>query len=258
MSARSLSVLYLDESLLIVDKPAGQVMHEGPGHTYDTTLTCKLLERFPELSVIGESGQPGMVHRIDKDTGGLVIVGRTQSAYLNLKEQIVTRSLKRLYLACVVRPPSAGGVWHDVLGRSGRQKMRVVRSYTPGADVVCDPSRFEKRAALAARVIAAKNGIGIIEYALDTGVQHQIRCQSSARGCPVIGDKLYGRRNCHALSDEYGMLLYAYCLSFVHPVSGERVDVVRYPPWIEGCCSIMGVSLQELDIKPQVGDVVYL
>lgn len=247
-SCDQLDLVYNDEYLLVINKPKGQVMHSAPGHHDAATLAHQLLVCWPQLATIGgDALQPGMVHRLDKDTSGLVMIARSNEAYSALKQQMRNRKVQRLYLACVARKFEQGGLWCDALGRAGRQKMKVFKSSAFPYDgmIPVNHKLFDKRqegrdflkyAILRARGMHCTKTISLVECQLHTGLQHQIRCQFSYRGNPILGDDLYGRRNTHALSKGYGMTLHAHKLTFTHPVSGEVKVVTSYPNWLDAFC----------------------
>lgn len=258
----SIEIIYSDTHLLVINKPTGCVMHASPGH--DTgTLAHYLLTHWPGLASVGEDpAQPGMIHRLDKDTSGLVIVAQDNNTYYALKQQMRNRTVKRMYLACVARRFERGGLWYDTLGRSGRQRTKVLGSLTLpyNAEIpafstsgqnrdFCKKYDFCKHAVLWARGICSTDAISLVSYQLHTGIQHQIRCQSSYRGNPILGDVMYGRRNSHALSSEYGMTLHAYQLTFLHPATNKIQTVTCYPRWLSAVCNEIGVAQDALVLE---------
>jgi 23S rRNA pseudouridine1911/1915/1917 synthase len=203
----SFDVLHADDAIVVVDKPAGLVVHPGAGHRGDT-LVEGLLARFPELGERFEGPRPGIVHRLDRDTSGVMVVARTVAAAKRLRAQFKRQTVEKVYLALAkgaVRP--AAGIIDAPIGR--------------------DPARRKRMAALPAgrpsrtryRVLGEAEGYSWLEVRPRTGRTHQIRVHLAAIGHPVAGDPVYGRRD-----KRVGRLaLHAWQLSFDHPRDGERV-----------------------------------
>lgn len=219
-----IDVIYEDSHLVIVDKPVGLVVHPGAGNP-DGTLVNALLARCPDgLSSIGGESRPGIVHRLDKDTSGLIVVAKSDEAHLGLVRQFSEHRVERAYRAAVwgVPKPAQGQV--DIpMGRcpANRKKMAVV-------------SRGGK-AALTRYAIVKAFGLhaSLLECRLATGRTHQIRVHMSAIGHPLLGDRVYGcRRNrVRTLPESMrsrfprleGQALHACLIGVVHPVTGERL-----------------------------------
>jgi 23S rRNA pseudouridine1911/1915/1917 synthase len=205
-------VVHEDSDVIVVDKPAGVVVHPGSGHP-SGTLVNGLLARYPELTEIGERARPGIVHRLDKDTTGLLVVARTSTAYDALVSALGRHEVERDYVALVWGHPEASrGVIDAPLGRSARKvtKMAVVvegkeaRTWYDVQRTYRDP--------VAAALVGCR---------LETGRTHQIRVHLAAIGHPVVGDRDYGGvRSGLAVARP---MLHAERLAFVHPGSGERV-----------------------------------
>jgi len=194
---------------VVVAKPAGLVVHPGPGHAHGT-LVHGLLERFPEIATVGDPARPGIVHRLDRDTSGLLVVARTAEAYTGLVGALAARDVDRRYLALVAGElASPRGVVDAPIGRSTRQRTRMaVRE-------AGRPARtgYEVRAAWPAA------GVSLLECRLETGRTHQIRVHLAAIGHPVVGDGAYGGRR---LDDGPSRpFLHAFALGFAHPVDGR-------------------------------------
>ena len=183
-----LSIAYEDEHLLVVDKPAGLVVHPAPGNASGTLVNALIAHCGDSLSGIGGVKRPGIVHRIDKDTSGLMVVAKTDAAHAGLARQFAEHSLDRAYLAVVwgrVSPES--GVIEGAIGRSpaNRKKMAIVSS-------------GGKPALTRYRVIRHFGDIAtLVECRLATGRTHQIRVHFSAKGHPLVGDATYGRMSYH-------------------------------------------------------------
>ncbi|MGB9885565.1 MAG: RluA family pseudouridine synthase [Moorellales bacterium] len=211
-----LEVLYEDQDLLVVNKPQGLVVHPAPGHAQGTLVNA-LLKRCPDLSGIGGALRPGVVHRLDKDTSGLMVVAKNDGAHLELARQLKERTLSRVYLALVHgRPPLAGTVRAPVGRHPKERKKMAVR--TEGG----------KEAVTHYRVLEYFPGYALLEVRLETGRTHQIRVHLASLGHPVVGDRLYGRRQ--PPLPVPGQLLHAFRLAFRHPRTGEHLEFSAPPP----------------------------
>ncbi len=173
-------VVYEDADLAVINKPAGLTVHPAPGHA-SHTLVNALLRRFPDLAGFGSSPRPGIVHRLDKDTSGLMVIARNEKTRLNLVEQFTSRSIKKGYLAVVTGKllPERGAV-DALIGRdpSDRKRMAVV---SRGREARTDY-----------KVLKYLVGYSLVEARIKTGRTHQIRVHFSAIGHPVLGDSVYG------------------------------------------------------------------
>jgi len=217
-----LDIVYEDQDLVVVNKPTGMVVHPAPGHLTGT-LTAALLYRCGDsLSGIGGVSRPGIVHRIDKDTSGLLVVAKNDIAHTSLAAQIKEHSCFRTYKALLVGTPGNGeesGRIDLPIGRHpvDRLKMAVI----PGNDYTSRPAVTNWT------VLEKYSGYSLTECRLETGRTHQIRVHMSYIGHPVLGDPLYGGANnqfCrqHPALIE-GQCLHAGRLEFTHPTSGKRV-----------------------------------
>jgi 23S rRNA pseudouridine1911/1915/1917 synthase len=207
-SPPGLTIPYRDADLLVVDKPAGVVVHPARGHR-DGTLV-QILGAEP---VGGEDpDRPGIVHRLDKDTSGLLVVARTDAALRALREALRERRVEREYLALVEgRPPARSGTIDAPLGRDRRVRTRVSVDTDDPRDAV---TYFEIDEALPRSTL--------LRVTLETGRTHQIRAHLVAIGHPVAGDPEYGTAGLYGLQRQF---LHAARLAFPHPVSGERIEV---------------------------------
>lgn len=212
-----LAVVYEDADLIVIDKPQGMVTHPAPG-AWEGTLVNALLAHCRDLSGIGGVARPGIVHRLDKDTSGLLVVAKSDLAHQSLSAQIALRTAKRQYLAVVhgTLPTEAGSIEAPIARHpSERIKMAVV----PGG-----------RPALTHwRMLEAFREASLVEVTLGTGRTHQIRVHMAHLGHPVVGDPVYGPKARLAFRLE-GQALHAFRLSFDHPVSGERLEFEAPPP----------------------------
>ena len=213
-----LKVLYEDDALVVIDKPAGLVVHPGTGQMTGT-LAAGLLHRYPELEGVGAVERWGLVHRLDKDTSGAILVGRTQDAFDSLVAQLRAREIGREYLALVegvLKPPT--GTIEAPIGRDPQ---------TPTRRAV---ARDGKHARTHYRVETnyTDRDLALVRVTLETGRTHQIRVHFAAIGHPVAGDPTYGSRREAALTPR--IFLHAGKLSFTHPDSRETVVVTSPLP----------------------------
>lgn len=220
------TVVHADDLVAVVDKPAGLVVHPGAGHD-EGTLVGGLLARFPDLADLVASGvcppdRPGIVHRLDKGTSGLLAVARTEEAYRDLVAQLATRSMERRYVALV-----AGAVADDrgeveaPIGRSARTptKMAVTASGRP--------ARTSYKV-LERRGVGTPTPTTLLELALQSGRTHQIRVHMAAIGHPVVGDARYGKPDRRLGPGRF--FLHAFQLAFDHPGSGARLTFSSEQP----------------------------
>ena len=202
------SVVYQDDDLVVIDKPAGLAVHPGPGHP-DTTLVNALLAMCPDIQGIGGEIRPGIVHRLDKDTSGLMVVAKTHQAHTSLSAQIKAREVTKGYLALVEGTPSSEqGKVDAPVGRHPRRRTRM-------AVVVGG-----KEARTSYKVREEFPGHSLVELYLETGRTHQIRVHMAHIGHPLVGDELYGKTS--PLVDRH--FLHAFHLAFNHPTSGEPLE----------------------------------
>ncbi|HVB06671.1 MAG TPA: RluA family pseudouridine synthase [Acidimicrobiales bacterium] len=211
------AVVHADEQLIVIDKPAGLVVHPGAAHREDT-LAAGLLHRFPDLAAAaaagaGEADRPGIVHRLDKDTSGLLVVARTPEAYRSLVAQLAARTMHRRYLALALgRVEAEEGLVEAPIGRSRRQPTKMA--------VTVDGREARTRYRVLER-FSEPEPATYLQLELETGRTHQIRVHLSAIGHPVAGDPRYGggRRGFGALRRPF---LHAAELELTHPGTGEQ------------------------------------
>lgn len=203
-----LKIIYEDDDILVVDKPAGLTVHPAPGHPAHTLVNA-ILAHLPHLAEIGDSLRPGVVHRLDKDTSGVMLVAKNSAAQADLAKQFKSHSVTKAYLALVKGKlePEEGIIEADI-GRDlrNRQKMAVVAE--------------GREARTEYRVIKYIGGYTLIEVMPETGRTHQIRVHLAAIGFPVVGDKVYGVKSPH-LSRQF---LHASRLGFRLPATGKYVE----------------------------------
>jgi 23S rRNA pseudouridine1911/1915/1917 synthase len=211
---RPLEVRFEDEHLLVVAKPAGLVVHPGAGHPTGTLVNALLGRDDPRLSAAGGTVRPGIVHRLDKDTSGLLLVAKDDRAHAALARDLAARRIERRYLALVQGHLDPDGTVDAPIGRhpGDRRRMAVV----PGG----------RRAVTHWHVLERLDGVDLVEVRLETGRTHQIRVHLSSLGHPVVGDRTYGADP--RLAERVGLrrpFLHAWRLRFAHPVSGDPVEV---------------------------------
>ena len=227
-----IEMVYEDEHLLVVNKPSGLTVHPAPGHPHGTLVNA-LLAYAPRLSQGSAPFRPGIVHRLDKDTSGLLIVARTDQAHARLTADLQRRAIERKYLALVWGEPCwVQRVVELPIGRHPVERKRM-SAFPP------DKAPHWARAARTHfRVRQRWRGFTLLEAKLDTGRTHQVRVHASAMGHPIVGDPLYGGRRRlpatlypadvsarlqAALDALPAQLLHAYALAFQHPITGEPI-----------------------------------
>ena len=220
----ALDIVYEDEHLLVVNKPKGMVVHPAAGNPDNTLVNALLYHCGESLSGINGVIRPGIVHRIDKDTSGLLVVAKNDKAHVSLAEQIKSHSFDRFYEAiCCGRFKEEKGTIDAPIGRhpKDRKKMAVV---SDGKNAV---THYE--------VICEYEGYSHVRFKLETGRTHQIRVHTSLKGHPIAGDTLYGARDKLGLD---GQCLHAKTISFIHPVSGELLSFdSKLPEYFENILS---------------------
>jgi 23S rRNA pseudouridine1911/1915/1917 synthase len=203
-------VVYVDDEVIVIDKPAGLVVHPGAGQG-EGTLVHGLLHRFPDLAGVGDPQRPGIVHRLDKGTSGLMVVARTSDALADLSSQLKAHDVERRYLALVVGEVAEGsGVVDAPVGRSARQPTRMAVTARGRAA----RTRYEVLERYTEPVPAT-----LLECRLETGRTHQVRVHLAAIGHPVVGDSRYGRGDALVMKRPF---LHAHELAFDHPADGTR------------------------------------
>lgn len=214
--AMPLDILYEDDDLLVVNKPPGLAVHPAPGLRGHTLLNA-ILFHFPHLADIGQSLRPGVVHRLDKDTSGVMLVAKNGAAQANLVDQFKNRAVVKVYMALVKgRLTPEDGIIEAPLGRDSRNRKRMA--------VVGESRGREARTRY--HVVKYTDGYTLLEVSPETGRTHQIRVHLKAIGYPVVGDPVYGVKSEH-LSRQF---LHACRLGFKLPSTGEYVEFTAELP----------------------------
>ena len=201
-------LVYEDDHVIVVDKPAGLSVHPGPGHP-DGTLVNALLALCPDIRGVGGVIRPGIVHRLDKDTSGIMVVAKTDKAHLGLSRQLKDREVTKGYLAMArgpIIPPE--GIIDQPIGRDPRNRKKMA---------VLEEGRASRTNY---KVIERLSSYDILQVYLDSGRTHQIRVHLAYLGHPLVGDRLYGKDN-SVLNRQF---LHANHLGFTHPLTSEHMD----------------------------------
>jgi 23S rRNA pseudouridine1911/1915/1917 synthase len=208
-------VVYEDEDLAVINKPAGMVVHPAPGH-YTGTLVNALLGRGGSWSAVGGWARPGIVHRLDKGTSGLIVVARNDVSHRELSSQLKERSLSRTYMAIVRgKVTEDAGELEGPIGRDPRERKRMA---------VVKEGRFARTRY---EVVERRRGHTLLRCDLDTGRTHQIRVHLAALGHPIAGDAEYGGRKAE---EPQRPMLHAWRLRLSHPVTKEQMTFEVSPP----------------------------
>ena len=220
-----IDVVYQDDDVAVVYKPSGMVVHPAAGNP-DGTLVNALLAKLDNLSGIGGEIRPGIVHRIDKDTSGLLLIAKNDRAHVSLSEQIKAHSVHRAYKAVIIGCPKEDeGTVDAPIGRHPRDRKKM--AIVPDGREACTHWT----------VLERLRGAALIEARLTTGRTHQIRVHMASKGHPVLGDPVYGpAKSPYPVSG--GQLLHAYRIGFVHPVTGKEMlfeaePEERFTKWVE-------------------------
>ncbi len=219
-----LEIVYEDNELLIVNKPQGMVVHPAAGHVTGTLVNALLYHAKGRLSAINGVIRPGIVHRIDKDTSGLLVVAKTNEAHLSLAEQIKEHSVSRVYFCLAHGKFKATEFTIDkALDRHPKDRKKMAVCATGGRHAVTHVS-----------VLRQYKDCALLRCRLETGRTHQIRVHLSSMGHPVIGDPVYGPAS-NRFTKKYGLngqLLHAALLGFLHPKTKEYLEFFTQPPAI--------------------------
>lgn len=211
-------VIHEDDDFLVVDKPAGCYVHASPGHERGA-LAQGLANVYPEMAGVGSEERPGVVHRLDAQTSGVMVFARTQRAYVALRKAFESHAkVKKTYLAILHGAlPKRDGTLVANIGRKPWDPKRMAIDGT-----------YAKRSVTHWHTLAKKNGLSLVEFTIETGRTHQIRVVAAHLGAPVVGDELYGKRSSGLRPGRH--MLHAVALEFPHPRTGGMVAFSAPPP----------------------------
>jgi 23S rRNA pseudouridine1911/1915/1917 synthase len=208
-----LAIVYEDQHVIVIDKPAGAVVHPGAGHD-EGTLVAAVLAHAPEIAAIGGARRPGVVHRLDKGTSGLLVIAKSLLAYRSLTTQLVSHAVSRTYVAVV----------HGMVAREqGVVDAPIGRHPTDRVRMAIRPGGQGKRAVTRFRVLERFARFTYLELSLETGRTHQIRVHLASLGHPVVGDETYGGGKKLRSVPADGIALHAVRLAFTHPEAQNLV-----------------------------------
>jgi len=204
-----MTVLFEDDDIVVVDKPSGRIVHPAPGHETGS-LTEELVRTRPGMRTVGSTERPGVVHRLDLETSGVMVFAKTVRAYRALRRDFESHErIMKTYLAVVHgAPPKHSGTLDTPVGR---ERLSAVTHWT---------------------VLAKRGGVALVEFRIETGRMHQIRIHAAELGCPIVGDKTYGdpKRDRALHVRPKRQLLHAVELAFPHPKTGKIVRFGAEPP----------------------------
>ena len=235
--ALPLTVLYEDSEVVVIDKPAGMVVHAGAGHTQGTLVNA-LLHRFQQLSRINGDLRPGIVHRLDRETSGVIAVARTDAAHQSLARQFQDRTVEKIYLALVQGVPKVSPARIDSpIARDPIRRIRMTARLASGRTALTHYQVLETFAKKAA----------FLRVRIGTGRTHQIRVHLASIGHPVVADKLYGAASVPSLCR---IFLHAHRLSFDSPATGQRITVASpLPQELDRYLSELRAELRQKSIE---------
>ena len=204
-----MNVLFEDADIIVIDKPARRIVHPAPGHE-DGSITEDLVKRCPSMAGVGSVERPGVVHRLDRDTSGVMVFAKTRAAYLDLRRQFESHeTIEKTYLAVLHGAPRERKGTLD--GPVGREHLRAITHWN---------------------VLAKHGPVSLVEFRIETGRMHQIRIHAAELGCPVVGDRTYGdaEKDRRLRIRPSRHLLHAVELSFLHPRTHKRMTFSAPPP----------------------------
>lgn len=221
-----LAILFEDEALLVLDKPAGLVVHPAAGNEEHTLVNALLHHCAGQLSGIGGVARPGIVHRLDKETSGCLVVAKNDETHVALSAQFASRQVEKIYhaLVCGSLPRDEGNIRAAIARHPSHRKRMAVREDDTG-----------RAAHTGYRVLERLRETTLVEARLHTGRTHQIRVHFQHLGHPLVGDETYGQRQNRRLTEltRYEpprVMLHAHCLGFLHPRTGQRVSFTAERP----------------------------
>ena len=218
----SVEILHADDDIIVVNKPPGLIVHRAPGYP-DGTLCDILLKDFPDMAGVGSDERPGVVHRLDRDTSGVMVFARTQRAYLALRREFENHGrVRKTYLAVLHGAPKPQtGTLNTLVGRKPFDAKRMAVVDHNGKNAITHWT-----------VLSKHGGLSLVEFIIETGRMHQIRVHAAHLGHPIAGDSLYGDqvRDRRMARPPSRPLLHAVELSFPHPASRRMVTFAAEPP----------------------------
>ena len=231
-----MDVLFEDADIIVIDKPAGRIVHPAPGHETGS-LTEELVRRCPSMAGVGSVERPGVVHRLDQDTSGVVVFAKTQAAYLDLRRQFESHeTVEKKYLATLHGAP-AGKKGEKHIPRAKRAAKQALCGVNPfrfrAKGTIDTPVGRERLRAITHWEVLAKHGaVALVQFTIETGRMHQIRIHAAELGHPVVGDRTYGdaEKDRRLKVKPKRHLLHAVELSFLHPKTHRRVTFTAPPP----------------------------
>ena len=232
-----LNIVYEDEDLVVINKPAGIVMHPGAGNKSGTIVNALINHCGEEFKFVGDTQRPGIVHRIDKDTSGLVVIAKNDFTHKHLSDQFAAHSIERVYIAICwnkISPPS--GIIKSLLSRSNKNRTKMMSSFSKGKVAITHYKTIENLKNKKNQTVAT-----VLECRLETGRTHQIRVHLTEKGSPLIGDRTYGRSpqsKLRSLSESTiqsikklpGQALHAKSLGFLHPTKEKMLHFQAIMP----------------------------
>ena len=204
-----MDVIFEDDDIVVINKTAGQIVHPAPGHETGS-LTEELVKRCPSMAGVGSAERPGVVHRLDQDTSGVMVFAKTRDAYLDLRRQFESHeTVEKKYLAILHGAPKERKGTLD--GPVGRERLRAITHW---------------------EVLAKHGPVALVQFTIETGRMHQIRIHAAELGHPVVGDRTYGdvEKDRRLKVKPKRHLLHAVELSFLHPRTHRRVTFAAPPP----------------------------
>jgi len=218
----SVEILHADDDIIVVNKPSGLIVHRAPGYP-DGTLCDILLKDFPDMAGVGSDERPGVVHRLDRDTSGVMVFARTQRAYLALRREFENHGrVRKTYLAVLHGAPKPQtGTLNTMIGRKPFDAKRMAVVDHNGKNAITHWT-----------VLSKHGGLSLVEFIIETGRMHQIRVHAAHLGHPIAGDSLYGDqvRDRRMARPPSRPLLHAVELSLPHPASRRMVTFAAEPP----------------------------
>ena len=211
-----IDIVFEDKDIAVINKQAGLVVHPAQGH-YSGTLVNAILYHIKDLSGINGEMRPGIVHRLDKDTSGLIIIAKNDKAHLELTNMFQNKEIKKTYLAIVkgkINKKKGRIVTQIGRDRNDRKKMTVLDSLTQGKNAI---TNF--------KVIDQNERFSLVKVNIETGRTHQIRVHMKYMGYPILGDSVYGR-----VDSEKRQMLHAYKLEFLHPITRNKIELIAELP----------------------------